>query len=138
LALDNKTESIFRKLGLCATSALLALNMACFKYEQINSKSNPALLLSSNSGTSLKAEYKSGKKLYLESNQKIKDVLSQFDINNYDVKKIENPDGETYNINTPFGYSICEQAFEDLKQDMKDQGIGDDIQATIRNKAKVK
>ncbi len=135
MALDNKTGSIFRKMGLFGTSALLALNMACINYERMNSSSNPALYLSDN-GKKLTAEYSSGKKIYLESECKIQDVLEQFHIDNYRVTKIKNPDRETFTENTALGKSVCEAAYDVLKQDMKKRAIADDIQETIRNKAK--
>jgi len=136
MALDNKTSSIFRKMGLFGTSVLLALNMACVKYEKMNSNSNPALYLSGN-GTSLKAEYPSGKKLHLESPCKIQDVLGQFHIDNYRVIKIKNPGSEPFTEHTPYGRSVCEAAYDALKRDMKEKGIADDIDDTIKKKAKV-
>ena len=44
MALDNKTDSIFRKMGLIACSGLLALNMACTKHESMNKNSDHTTL----------------------------------------------------------------------------------------------
>jgi hypothetical protein len=136
LNLENKTNSMFRKIGLFAVSGLLAFNMACVKYDRINSSSDLKLHLSNN-GRSLIVEYSSGKKIYLTSKYAIKDVLGQFHINNYHVTKVKNSDGETYRENTALGKSVCKTTYENLDQDLRSRGIADDIKETIAEKAKI-